>query len=223
MNFHNNNKDQGKIKKIKKEKKCLRHCINKDIFEYLLNLIDETETDDNVKFNKKVLNLFLYYTGLRLNELLHLNKQNLLQLFNQGKLNVYCKKTGDYRNIFLQSTLKIKFIEHLGNANLDRLDSKGIVNKWGNKLSIRTAAEWMDPYWDELQKQFGGDHEVLAGRPFGFHSYRVNFINQVIRSSDLDKASKIIGHKNPVTTLIYFRRFQHTDNEIVHALDNANF
>lgn len=223
MNSNTHSRINSGNKKIKKDKKCLRRCIDKDIFEYLLNLIDETETDDKVKFNKKILNLFLYYSGLRLNELLYLNKQNLLQLFNQGKLNVYCKKTGDYRNIFLQSTLKDKFIVHLGNRNLNDLSPIGIVNKWGNKLSIRTAAEWMDPYWDELQKQFGGNHEVLAGRSFGFHSYRINFINQVIRSSDLDKASKIIGHKNPITTLIYFRRFQHSDSEIVNVLDNANF
>lgn len=215
---------KGVIKnKKKKNKKCLRRCIDKTILDYLLNLIDNNESNDILKFNKKILNIYLYYTGLRINELLYLNKQNLLELYNNGKLNVYCKKTKDYRTVFLKGSLKDKFHNHLGDLQLDDMNEVGFINKWGNRLSIRTATEWMDPYWDLLQKHFGGEHELLSGRPFGFHSYRVNFINQVVRSSDLDHACKIIGHKNPLTTMIYFRRLEAKENEVVDILDNAAF
>ncbi len=54
---------------------------------------------------------------LRINELLMLftkNKLNILELFNRGNLNVYCKKTNEYCTVFLKSSLKQKCIEHLG-------------------------------------------------------------------------------------------------------------
>jgi integrase len=74
-------------KKNKKiiHKKVLRKPINKDAFEYLLLKIDELETEDIVKFNKKLLNVILYYTGLRISEVLLLNKKNIVELYNKGK------------------------------------------------------------------------------------------------------------------------------------------
>jgi hypothetical protein len=57
----------------------------------------------------------------------------------------------------------------------------------------------------------------------GFHSYRVNYINNVIRSGNIDQARKLIGHKNVETTLIYFRKQPMTEIESVDILENAGF
>jgi site-specific recombinase XerD len=211
--------DQNK----KRQKRNLRQCINKEIFDHLLNLIDITEINEHVKFNMKLLNLLLYYTGLRISEVLLLNKLNILELVNNGKLNVYCKKTNDFRTVFLMGQHKEKFKKHLGDMNLNDMHTKGIVNQYNNKLTERTAENWMNNYWDLLVNHFGGKTDTLKGRTFSFHSYRVNFINEVVRSSDLDKACKIIGHKDPCTTLIYFRRFKHDDKVYTDAIDDANF
>jgi integrase len=225
MNNLNSNLDKTNFtrKKNRKVKQTPRKCIDKEILEYLLKLIDETETNDTVKFNMKIMNIFLYYTGLRINELLMLNKLNILELFNRGKLNVYCNKTNDHRMVFLKSNLKQKCMDHIGDLKLDDMHDKGIVNMWNNKITLRTAINWMTPYWDKLEKKFGGKTDVLPGRSFGFHSYRINFINQIIRSGDLDKASKIIGHKNPCTTLIYFRRLENKESDVIDILDKAAF
>ncbi len=223
-NFDNyNNYKKNRSKKTKKVKHTPRKCIDKEIIDYLLALIDETETNEKVKFNIKIINIFLYYTGLRINELLMLNKLNILELFNRGKLDVYCKKTNDHRTVFLKSSLKEKCIEHLGNMKIEDMNDKGIVNMWDNKITIRTAINWMNPYWDKLEKNFGGKTDILPGRSFGFHSFRVNFINQVVRAGDLDKACKIIGHKNPCTTLIYFRRLENKESDVIDILDKASF
>ncbi len=63
------------------------------------------------------------------------------------------------------------------------------------------------PYFDKLERIlevrqiFYQDYHFVN---FIFQSYRVNFINQVVRAGDIDKVCIIIGHKNPCTTLIYF-------------------
>ncbi len=38
---------------------------------------------------------------------------------------------------------------------IEDMNDKGIVNMWDNKITIRTAINWMNPYWDKLEKNFG--------------------------------------------------------------------
>ena len=212
-------------KKNKKiiHKKVLRKPINKDAFEYLLLKIDELETEDIVKFNKKLLNVILYYTGLRISEVLLLNKKNIVELYNKGKFQAYCKKNKNYRWIYLQKNMKTKFISHFDSNLFENINRKGIVNRLSNKLILRTATRWMEPYFDMLEDEYGGSVLGLNGKAWGFHSYRVNYINNVIRSGNIDQARKLIGHKNVETTLIYFRKQPMTEMESVDILENAGF
>ena len=103
------------------------------------------------------------------------------------------------------------------------MDEKGFINKFGNKLLIRAIEKGMEKYWDVLEKNYGGGSDILRGRTFGFHSYRVNYINQVVRMSDLDSASRMIGHKNIATTLIYMRRQENNAKKYADILDGADF
>ena len=76
---------------------------------------------------------------------------------------------------------------------------------------------------DMLEDEFGGAVALLKGRAWGFHSYRINYINQIIRSADIDTAAKIIGHKNISTTLIYFRKLKTKESVITGIINNAHF
>lgn len=226
----------------KKNMKNKRKCIDSKVFKYLLNIIHEREyvddrvitdakyknkpiNDRKVYYNKIILNMLLYYTGARLSEILSLNKVDILNLFEHGSIVMYCKKTKDHRTIFLKNTLKTKFEEQLRDMKIDinDLHENGIVNRWNNKITDRTAENWMTYYFDKLKEKYGGGAVNLSGRPWGFHSYRINYINQIIRSADLDMASKIIGHKNPTTTLIYFRSLERKEKDILDVLDKASF
>ena len=215
-----------KVQRRKRIKNNKRRCIEKHIFNFILSEIDKNvdNFDSNVVFNKKLLNVLLYYTGLRINEVLLLTKKDIVKLITFGKLDVYCKKTGDFRTVFLQGTTKESFLSHFPNIELcDKIHNLGLVNKWNKKLQNRTAEHWMYPYFDMLEEKYGGQVALLKGRAWGFHSYRVNFINQIVRSADLDMASKIIGHKNPATTLIYFRKLDTKENVVTGIIDKANF
>lgn len=209
--------------KKKKQKHNLRRSIDRPVFDFLLNLLDENETDPSMLFNKKLLNIILYYTGLRINEAIVLNKLNILELFNTGELKVYCKKSKDHRTVFLREDIKLNFINDLGDMKIEDMDDKGFINKFGNRLTINAIEQSMYKYWDILEKNFGGRSSILPGRTFGFHSYRVNYINQVIRASDLETASTLIGHRSLATTLIYMRRQENNADKYVSVLNKAKF
>jgi site-specific recombinase XerD len=217
-------KEPKKVRQRVKRNK--RKCIEKHIFEFLLNEIDRNDDccEKHVVFNKKLLNVMLYYTGLRTNEVLLLCKKDYVRLIKHGKLDVYCKKTGDYRTVFLQGATREKFLSHFPNIDLcEKIHTLGLVNQWNKKLQKRAAERWMYPYFDLLEEKYGGQVALLEGRAWGLHSYRVNFINQIIRSADLDTASKLIGHKNPSTTLIYFRKLDIKEEVLTGIIDSAKF
>lgn len=195
-------KIKTKSKSKSKIKKVLRKCIGKDEFKFLLNKIDECEKDPVNQFSLKLLNVILYYTGLRLNEALSLTQKNVKELMEKGKLRVYCKKTKDYRWLYLHEDMRNSFLSHFEDGKTyERMDDKeGIVcnskkRMVQRKLTEREAARLMDPYFDILEQEFGGSVAGLNGRAWGTHSYRINFINNVIRSADVDQASKLIGHR----------------------------
>lgn len=95
--------------------------------------------------------------------------------------------------------LKIDSIFELFN----KLDDKGLVNLYNNKLDKRISYYWMEQYFKLLTDNYY-DHpnnEIV----FNFHSFRTNYINTMcITSDNIDEVSKLIGHKNIYTTLIYW-------------------
>ena len=225
----NNFKIQAKnenieIKKKKKEKKVLRHSIEKKHFDFLMDKIEELETDEKVKFNIKLMNILMYLTGIRLNECLLLDKKNIEGLLTTGSEKIYCKKTYSYRWIYMKQKMLEIFMSYFKNGfNMNDINEKGIVNKWGNKLTNRTAERWMEKYFKLLTEKYGGNNPILRGTPWGMHSYRINFINQMIRSQNIDIAKQMIGHKNVATTCIYYREMEFGDEKLNEIFERTAF
>ena len=212
-----------KPRRKKDSKRVLRKPIEKIHFEFLLEKIDELEKCDILKFNKKLLNVLLYFTGMRASEALLLDKKNIIELLEKGKYNIYCQKTKEYRWLYLNGSTKDNFLTYFTNDFYDKLHDKGIVNKWENKLTIEIAERWMEPYFKLLNQTFGGNVSILKGNCWGLHSYRINFINQIIRVANIDDASHIIGHKTIASTITYFRRMDKDEVKINNILKDANF
>ena len=218
-----NNKNNEKIDKIKKKKnkKVLRHPIEKKHFDFLMDKIEELETDEKVKFNKKLMNALMYFTGMRINEALLLDKNNIEELFTGGIYNLYCKKTYSYRFIYMQKDLLDNFMSYFKTGF--EVDDKGLINKWGNKLNFLTAERWMAPYFKLLNEKFGGNVKILKGNAWGLHSYRINFINQIIRAENIDIASRMIGHTSIITTCGYYRKMEIPPEKIREVFRKAIF
>ena len=219
-NFKIQTKDENKVNK-KKNKKVLRHPIEKKHFNFLMDKIEKLETDEKVKFNKKLMNALMYFTGMRISEALLLDKNNIQELFTEGVYNLYCPKTYSYRLIYMGDEPLNNFMSYFKNGF--EVDEMGLVNKWGNKLNFLTAERWMVPYFKLLNEKYGGNVKILKGNAWGLHSYRINFINQIIRAENIDVASKMIGHTNIITTCGYYRKMEIPPEKIREAFKKAAF
>lgn len=214
------------IKKKKKEKKVLCHPIEKKHFNFLMDKIEELETDEKIKFNIKLLNTLMYLTGMRLNECLLLDKKNIEGLLTTGREKIYCKKTYSYRWIYMKPKMLeilMSYFKFNNGFNMNDINEKGIINKWGNKLTTRTSERWMEKYFKLLTEKYGGNVSILKGTPWCMHSYRVNFINQMIRTQNIDIAKQMIGHKNLATTYVYYREMEIEDKKLDEIFGGITF
>lgn len=213
---------------IKKERKTKikRQCINKDILNYLIEMIEFIENDDKKIFNMILLNTLLYFTGCRIGEILILNKSNIKELFEKEEYNIYCPKTKTNRKIYLSLDGKNSILNYLKfnteNDFFNKLDEKGLVNLYNNKLDKRISYYWMEKYFKLLTENYYNNQNPNNEIVFNFHSFRTNYINTMCRASDnIDEVSKLIGHKNIYTTFIYWRE-NHIDKEkIKNTLNKA--
>ena len=111
-NNNSNSTNQTTTKPKKKKVKNLRCSIERRHFNFLMEEIEKEKSEPTIKFNKKLLNAMCYFSGLRLNEVLLLNKKNFEELFDIGKLNVYCKKTDSHRWIYLKGNTRSLFFSY---------------------------------------------------------------------------------------------------------------
>jgi integrase len=209
---------------VKKIKKNIKRAIDEDKFNFIIDKLKSDVYDDKVLFNLLLLNTLLYYTGSRISEILLMNKNNIEELLKSKSFNSFCKKTQDYRTLYITTQIinKILNIFNLKNINqlIKKIDVKGLINSVNKKLDLRTSTRYMERFFHLLQSNYGGGYDNLKGCCFGFHSYRVNFINQVITKFNIDKANVMIGHKNINTTLIYFRKLKLSNEEGCNIIDN---
>lgn len=231
-NKNNVNQNNNVINDIKKDineskTRIKRQCITKDILNDLIGMIKSKETNEKKIFNLILLNTLLYLTGCRISEILVLNKSNIEKLISDGKYSAYCSKTKTKRTIYLNQEGKEFILNNLGMNEKDlynNLDDKGLTNIYNNKLDKRTSYNWMDNYFKLLTEKYynpsnQNDNNELA---FNYHSFRTNFINQMCRINDnFDEVSRLVGHKNPYTTFIYWRELHIDEKKINDNISKA--
>lgn len=199
------------VKKPKKkvEKKIPRRGIDLKDFKTIIQSINKHETNEIKKFNLLLLHNLLRYTGLRVNEVLNLSKNDIERLFKQEQINVYCSKTKEERLVVLFKNERKEFLKFMNELNIDdlleKINHSGVVNTENNKLSFTDAFRWSKPYYLELEEKLGGVKN--KGCLIGHHSYRIEYINFVLNMGlHIDVVAQLIGHKNLQTTLIYVRK-----------------
>lgn len=241
-NINENDNDINLNEKQEPKTRIKRQCINKEILLDLIDMIKKNEKNEKKIFNLILLNILLYLTGCRISEILVLNKINILTLMNNGKYTAFCSKTKSKRILYLNKTGKQFILNNLGLNEEEfnnKLDEKGLTNIYNNKLDRRTSYNWMNKYFiiitekyyiddidnknndknDNNNDDFDDDNNDL---PFNFHSYRTNFINQMCRINDnFDEVSRLVGHKNPYTTFIYWRELHVDENKINDNISKA--
>jgi len=223
--------NENENKTIKpKQKKVKRECIEKQHFEFLIKEIKENINDDNKKFNLLLVNTILFYTGLRISEVISLNKTQILELFTNEELNVFCSKSNENRKIYLFKETQNKILNDIFNMKngdfFNKIDEKGFVSSYKNKLTERAISHWMRPLFNKLGVKFGdkrNNDPKIKGSQWSFHSFRTNLINHFIRNGiNINDISKLIGHSDVKTTLEYYRNKQPTKTEVYEIYKKSN-
>jgi len=224
------NLENSIIKKPKKkvEKKIPRKGIDKKNFKFIINSIEKNENNEIKKFNLMLLHCLLRYTGLRVNEVLNMSKNDIETLLRIEQIEVFCSKTKENRLVVLFKKERKELINFMGendeNDLINKINHLGIVNSDNKKLSTMDAFRWSKPYFLELENKLGGNNSKFKGSLIGLHSYRIEYINIVLKMGlHIDIVAQLLGHKNTKTTLIYVRKQKPLLKDLKKQFEKSQF
>ena len=177
---------------LAKNKSKLPIVLNKDeinsMFESTLNL------------KHRLVLMFLYYTGIRLNELVNLKWEDID--FQRGTIHLKTAKGEKERVIFFHEKLK-SFIEYF---NLKK-ESFVFISNLGKKYDKRTVQLIVR----NAAKKAGVGKRVTP------HTLRHSFATHLLEAgADIRHIQKLLGHTNLQTTQIY----THVANKDIKKLAN---
>lgn len=212
----------SQVKKNGKKKYPKKIWIEKEDFEALNRILDETYSHNYTKwFNLKLLYHLLYWSGLRISEALALSHKQIIDYINGQSIQVVISKTYSTRSLLNTKNIYEKFAYFREHQN--DIDELGFINSFGRKLTFRQAQKWSYPLMYKLQMEKFGQVENPNKLLITLHSFRCSFINRLIRSNiPLPDVSQIVHHKNISTTMGYLRSYPNIQR-FNTILDNTEF
>ena len=195
--------------KEKKEIKRIKENITELEFKKLMTFVRGNENlRENTKLNLLRTFTFLFFTGLRLNEVQELKIIDIKNLIQYGNVKINISKTSSERKLYLTNTFQKELVKifDLKNENDDnRIITKG-ANK-NKKTSINNIV-----FIQQVNKII----KEILGNGFSSHSFRQGLITEMgSKSINIKIISQFVGHKNISTTMGYIKP---TDEQIRDAL-----
>ena len=195
--------------KEKKEIKRIKENITEIEFKKLKTIVRGNENlRENTKLNLLRTFTFLFFTGLRLNEVQELKIIDIKNLIQYGNVKINISKTSSERKLYLTNTFQKELVKifDLKNENDDnRIITKG-ANK-NKKTSINNIV-----FIQQVNKII----KEILGTGFSSHSFRQGLITEMgSKSINIKIISQFVGHKNISTTMGYMKP---TDEQILNNL-----
>lgn len=186
--------------------KRIRHSIDRAKY---LKLITHVKSDVDLKEHNriKLLRIFgvLYYTGIRLNEIHHINIGKLRELIAEQGGVIYTSKKDKERKLFFSDTAckeLTKLIKHETNPLAQ------IASSWNKQTTAMHPISLINSVNKYMQKVLGAGHTS--------HSFRQGILSEMFESHvDTGTCRDFIGHADATTTLKYKVS---TDNHIRSSL-----
>ena len=178
----------------KKDIKRIKENITELEYKKLMSFVRGNENlRENTKLNLLRTFTFLFFTGLRLNEVQELKIIDIKNLIQYGNVKINISKTSSERKLYLTNTFQKELVKifDLKNEN----DDNRIITKGANKNKII---------------------KEILGTGFSSHSFRQGLITEMgSKSINLKIISQFVGHKNISTTMGYIKP---TDEQILNNL-----
>jgi integrase len=187
--------------------KRIKESITEIEFKKLMSYIRGDESiRKNTRINFLRTFIFLYFSGLRLNEVQELKIKDVKNLLDEGMIKVYVSKTSSERKIYLSQAFKKEIEKVFDFTNED--DENRVIHKSTNKKDKINNIVFI--------QQVNSKMKEILGPGFTSHSFRQGLITEMgSKSINVKIISNFIGHKNVSTTLGYIRP---TDEQIRDAL-----
>ena len=193
----------------KKDIKRIKENITELEYKKLMSFVRGNENlRENTKLNLLRTFTFLFFTGLRLNEVQELKIIDIKNLIQYGNVKINISKTSSERKLYLTNTFQKELVKifDLKNENDDnRIITKG-ANK-NKKTSINNIV-----FIQQVNKII----KEILGTGFSSHSFRQGLITEMgSKSINIKIISQFVGHKNISTTMGYMKP---TDEQILNNL-----
>ena len=195
--------------KEKKEIKRIKENITELEYKKLMSFVRGNENlRENTKLNLLRTFTFLFFTGLRLNEVQELKIIDIKNLIQYGNVKINISKTSSERKLYLTNTFQkelVKIFDLKNENDYNRIITKG-ANK-NKKTSINNIV-----FIQQVNKII----KEILGTGFSSHSFRQGLITEMgSKSINLKIISQFVGHKNISTTMGYMKP---TDEQILNNL-----
>lgn len=195
-----------KKKKTKKQKRPLRDPVTNEIFTFLLGK-EKKKPERALCFSRfRVAIALLWSTGLRVNEIRNTTKEDMKTLLTVKKLSIYQEKVNAYRDVFFSDSAVSVFQMLKPEIELVFKDNRFLAGTLSNDNWIIFVNQRLKKHLDKFTFNIKS------------HSFRVNYVTQMLTKLPLQHVQKLIGHQEIKTTLLYDR--DSTDvNQVKSVLD----
>ena len=171
---------------------------------------------DLVRAQLRIIYTILYHSGLRINEIRHLNQKDLETAIEACQLNLVHHKTKDAHIHILSK----KAIEDLQDLKLEFLI---VFEKYQYQYLFGKNKPMTGK---NLIKMVNKDLKVTCIKfniPFNIksHSFRINMITNLLKVTSVQNTANIIGHSDIRSTMSY-NRYTLSKTEIQTLLDQIN-
>lgn len=179
--------------------KKLKQTINQKEHKLLLaNIVGNEDMRKATKENLLKTFIFLYYTGIRLNEIQDITYGDVRQLLENEELIINLAKTNNQRKIFLSKDFKRDIIKYYDVYNDKYQDDTKLILKNGS--AVLNKGIHITTFIQLVNKTI----QNVLGDNFSSHSYRRGLITQMAKKQINPKIiSTFIGHSSTQTTMAY--------------------
>lgn len=190
-----------KQQKENRAKQPIRDTLNRKEFEKVLDLV---KGQSALQISRRRLALaLLYFTGLRVSNLLVLKISHIADFFNSGKATISLIKNGEDRFPLVIDNQSRKYLKKHFESNFEALRKERtgsdlvFVNKDGEPLG--------KDYFDRELNRILAKASVLFEKHLRTHSFRASFITDHLLEQQVHDVQELIGHRSIASTLHYKR------------------
>ena len=180
-------------KTVKRIKESIKDTEYKKLLSFLRG---DDSIRDLTRLNLQRTFTILYFTGMRLNELQHLQIHHIKELIENKSVKVYLSKTNSERKLYLTDSFKKDLLKYFDFENEE--NDNRVIFKTSNKR--RKTGIHPISYLQLVNKYM----KHVLGDEYSSHCFRRGLISEMgSKGVNVKLISKYIGHSDPKTTMRY--------------------